>query len=57
MAYLGPEVETLEVDDKGGVTLDDQLVNTKGASLNYVRWCVESLGPFCADKSSLKGED
>ena len=38
-------------------TEDAQLVNTKGASLNYVRWHVTAQGAFCADKSSLKGSE
>ena len=36
---------------------DAQLVNTRGASLNYVRWQVTAQGAFCADKSSLQGTE
>ncbi|MEO3754174.1 hypothetical protein [Streptomyces sp. B6B3] len=39
------------------VTEESQMVNTRGASLNYVRWEHEARGAFCADKSSLKGEE
>lgn len=66
MANLSPEWEqdqptavdlddSLEVDDLGAITDDDSLVNSKGASLNYVKWASMDLGAFCADKSSFKG--
>lgn len=61
MAYLAPEWtsetdDSIEVDDEGPVIPDDDaLVNSKGASVNYVAWDSYGLGAFCADKSSLKG--
>ncbi len=58
MAYITPEIEdSLEISDTGPVSEKDQIVNTKGASLNYTLWSVQAEGPFCADKSSLKGDD
>lgn len=47
----------LEVEDPGAVSSEDKFVNVVGSSLNYVSWMRESLGPFCADKSSLKGAE
>lgn len=59
MAYLTPEVdeEFIDVDDPGSVNERDQLVNTKGASLNYTVWMLHAEGPFCADKNTLKGDE
>ncbi len=47
----------LEVEDPGAVSSEDKFVNIVGSSLNYVSWMRESLGPFCADKNSLKGAE
>lgn len=48
MAVLGREPdwaeEYLEVADPGGVVAEDKLINTKGASLNYVSWEPDALG-------------
>lgn len=69
MAYLLPMMESepeaqpsnsedvLEVFDLGPVTEEDRFLNTRGASLNYVVHMIQSSGAFCADKSSLKGEE
>jgi hypothetical protein len=63
-AYLGPEPkeaaadsDVLVVSDHGPVTVADRLINTRGSSLNYTVWDPQALAPFCADRSSLKGED
>lgn len=65
MAYLGKEIdsdgeeiEIPEVELKPG----DKLINTKGASLNYVLWELPVIiggggGAFCADKNTLRGVD
>jgi hypothetical protein len=71
MAYLDPELneaatrepvdakadDALEINDPGAVTEADSLINTRGASLNYVLHLLKTDGPFCADRSSLRGED
>jgi hypothetical protein len=73
MAYLKPEMDVdaaqqldarpsqeedvLEYDDVGPADEEDALINTKGASLNYVKHAFRTGGAFCADKDSLKGED
>jgi hypothetical protein len=49
--------DALEIDDPGAVTEADSLINTRGASLNYVLHLLKTNGPFCADRSSLRGED
>ena len=62
MANLKPdhgygESDVLDIAVPDATAEDAQLVNTKGASLNYVRWTVTAQGAFCADKSSLKGTE
>lgn len=51
------DASELTVHDDGPVTAADRLINTRGSSLNYTLWEPQALAPFCADKSSLKGED
>jgi hypothetical protein len=55
--YGFDEPDAIEIDVPATDTQDAQLVNTRGASLNYVRWNREAKGAFCADKSSLKGTE
>lgn len=62
MADLRPdygygETDVLDIAVPDATAEDAQLVNTRGASLNYVRWSVAAQGAFCADKSSLKGTE
>ena len=58
MANLEPmEEEALDVLDLGPCTEEDRLLNTRGASLNYVLHMIQANAAFCADKSSLRGED
>ncbi|TDV57433.1 hypothetical protein [Actinophytocola oryzae] len=62
MADLRPdygydEADVLDIAVPDAGTEDAQLVNTRGASLNYVRWTTTARGAFCADKSSLKGTE
>lgn len=62
MADLRPDygpgdIDTIEIAVPDVATEDAQLVNTRGASLNYVRWHVTAQGAFCADKSSLQGTE
>jgi hypothetical protein len=62
MADLRPDYgygdsDVLDIAVPDAAAEDAQLVNTRGASLNYVRWHVTAQGAFCADKSSLKGTE
>lgn len=62
MANLRPdygfdESDVLDIAVPDAAAQDAQLVNTRGASLNYVQWHVAAQGAFCADKSSLKGTE
>jgi hypothetical protein len=55
--YAFGESDAIDIAVPAAPSEDTQLVNTRGASLNYVRWHVTAQGAFCADKSSLQGTE